>query len=243
MRQQVRQNFNQSEKKADKYGILPWHNQPGFWARLFGETVFSIEPENILIHRSKSNITINYTDMESIECNKKYIHIKTSDNQLYNIKVGNNASDIAELILKLASENNEYNSFMNVEKVLLELGFAYFQKAFVYRANSYNRAINILLKTSLDNNFSEVNFKPTNDKVKISYQYSGKQKYIMEISKAKYENLIIDIKKLSNIKDGKTNQVIESTIKFKNIDVKLQIIPTENGEETILYFNNIKEQK
>ena len=237
MLQIINQNFNQSEKKADNFGALPWKNQPDFWARLFGESTFTIDYENIIIHKSKSEIKISFDQIESLEQQKRYINIKTTDGKYFKIKAGVNADEVANLVFRLANEYNEFMNFMKEEKMLPQIGFAYFIKAFVYRGNPYLRAVEILLKTALDNDFTEVKFEPNKENsVVVSYRFNNKLRMITEISYEKYQNFLEKALVLAGVEVSEKN-VIESVFDFNNQEVGLQISSTDYGAKTSFYFH------
>ena len=87
MIEQNTQNTNQIDNNKDDFGLLPWDCEPGFFARLLGYSIFSIDNENLLIHNKNNKIKLDYVDVESIECEGNNIHIKTSSNKEFNIKL------------------------------------------------------------------------------------------------------------------------------------------------------------
>lgn len=232
MLQRINQNFNQSEKIADNFGNLPWENKPGFWARLLGENAFTIDYENIIIHKTKNDIKISFDEMEAIECQKKIIYIKTTNNGDFSFKAGEKSSDIANLIFRLANELNEFKSFMKVEKVLPQIGFAYFIKAFAYRGNPYKRAIDILMKTQKDSSFPYIIFEPDKDSVKVSYRLNEKNRFCFELSKFKYENFINQAKNLAGCNAEIINEPQKGSFKFNDSAIWLYFYPSESGEIT-----------
>ena len=215
---------------TDNFGLLPWDYEPGFIARLFGCKPFSIDNENILFNVNDSEVKLGYEMIDSIECDGDKIHIKDSSNNDYLLKVKKISQSVCDILLRLSKELNEYKSFMNVDKIVPELGFAYFQKAFNYRGNPYVRAVEILLKTAVDNEFTDIHFEPTDNKVKVSYRLKGKLKYCIELSKDKYEHFIARAKYLANCNNQITNQAQEGSFRFNNSDIRLSTFPTDFGE-------------
>ncbi len=230
MLEQINQNITKSEYKSDTFGLLPWNYEPGFFARLFGEKPFEIDAEHLILHIDKNEQKISYGEIDAIECLKQTIHIKTVDNKDLYFKAGNQAVEISSLILRLAREYNEFQSFMKVDKVVPQLGFAYFLKSFSYRGNPYVRAVEILIKTAIDNEFSDLHFEPTDNNVKISYRMSGKLRYSVELSMFNYEHFIARLKYLSGCNNQIANKAQEGAFRFNNIDIRLSTFPTDFGE-------------
>ena len=228
--EQINQNISKSEIKADNFGILPWSCEPGFFARIFGQKPFVVDAENIVFYADKKQLNLPYSEIEAIECSGSIIHIKAVDNKDYSFKAGKEAPDISSLILRLAKEVNEYQSFMKVDKVVPQLGFAYFLKAFTYRGNPFVRAVEILLKTAVDNNFSDIHFEPAESSVKVSYRMAGKLRYCCEMSKANYEHFIARAKYLAGCDNQLTNKAQEGAFRFMNIDIRLSTFPADLGE-------------
>ena len=228
--EQINQNISKSDIKSDNFGILPWSYEPGFFSRLFGQKSFVVDAEDITFYADKSEVKLTYGEIEAIECSGNSVHIKTNDNKDYLIKAGNNAADVSNLILRLAREYNEYQSFMKVDKIVPQLGFAYFLKAFGYRGNPYVRAVEILLKTAVDNNFSDLHFEPAEASVKVSYRMSGKLRYCFELTKNNYEHFIARAKYLAGCDNQTNNKAQEGAFRFLNIDIRLSTFPTDLGE-------------
>ena len=224
--EQINQNISKSEIKSDNFGILPWSYEPGFFARILGYKPFSVDSEQIVFSVKNNELKLPYNEIDAIECSGNSIHIKTNDSKDYLIKAGKEAPDISSLILRLAKEVNEYQSFMKVDKVVPQLGFAYFLKAFSYRGNPFVRSVEILLKTAVDNNFSDIHFEP----VKVSYRMAGKLRYCCEMSKINYEHFIARAKYLAGCDNQLTNKAQEGAFRFLNIDIRLSTFPADLGE-------------
>ncbi len=230
MTEQTSQNNYRTEIIKDDFGLLPWDYEPNFFARLLGCAPFSIDNEKLIIKENNTEVKLAYDEIESISCEDNKIHIKTSSNHDYDLKARNIASNVSNLILRLSQELNEYKSIMKVDKVVPELGFAYSQKAFSYRGNPYVRAVEILLKTAIDNEFSDIHFEPTNNKVKMSYRLKGNLKYSLELTKDNYEHFIARVKYLAGCNSQISDKAQEGAFRFNNTDIRLSIFPTDFGE-------------
>lgn len=227
--QVINQNITNAENIPDNFGILPWNYEPGFFARLFGQFPFIIDSDYLTLI-SKTEEKLSYNQFESIECQKNIIHIKTIEGKDYYIKAGKKSSEISNLILRLARELNEYQSFMKVDKVVPQLGFAYFIKAFTYRGNPYVKAVEILFKTAVDNNFTDIHFEPIDNKIRVSYRLEGKLKNCFELTKDNYEHFLARTKYLSGCNSQVENKAQEGAFKYNNSDIRFSTFPTDFGE-------------
>ncbi|MBQ2591712.1 MAG: Flp pilus assembly complex ATPase component TadA [Candidatus Riflebacteria bacterium] len=228
--EQINQNISKSEIKADNFGILPWTYEPGFFSRLFGQKPYVVDAENIVFYSEKKEVNLPYSEIEAIECSDNVIHIKAVENKDYSFKAGKEAADVSNLILRLAREYNEYKSLMNIDKIVTQLGFAYFLKSFSYRGNPFVRAVEILLKTAVDNNFSDIHFEPAENSIKVSYRISGKLRYGLELSKVNYEHFIARVKYLAGCDNQLNNKPQEGAFRFVNTDIRFSTFPTDLGE-------------
>ena len=228
--EQINQNISKSEIKADNFGILPWCYEPGFFSRLFGQKPFVVDADNLTFFAEKKELKLSYSEIEAIECSGSIIHIKAADNKDYSFKAGKDAPEVSNLILRLAREYNEYTSFMKVDKIVPQLGFAYFLKSFGYRGNPFVRSVEILLKTAVDNNFTDIHFEPAEKNIKVSYRIAGKLRYCLELAKSNYEHFIARVKYLAGCDNQLNNKAQEGAFRFLNTDIRFSTFPTDLGE-------------
>lgn len=222
---------------TDGFGILPWNFEPGFWQKLFGYSAFTIEADFLLYEHEKKEEKLDYSDITSIESANNKILIKASNDRQITIKAGKASETITNLLLLLSHETNEFRSFMKVDGVMPELGFAYFKKVFANRANPYVRAADVLLKTAIDNGFSDIHFEPdTEEQVRISYRNKGKLKQIVRIPLDHYSHLIARLKFMAGCHSHIENEVQEGAFHSGNTDVRLSVFPTDLGERVSMRF-------
>lgn len=101
-----------------------------------------------------------------------------------------------------------------------------------------SKAIDIILKHSIDAGASDVHIDPMSDSVRIRYRVDGVLKTAISLSKEIHNALIARIKILSNLKidenripqDGR----FHSKIKNKEVDFRVSILPTVNGEKVVM---------
>ncbi len=101
-----------------------------------------------------------------------------------------------------------------------------------------SKAIDIILKHSIEAGASDIHVDPMSDSVRIRYRVDGELKTAISLSKEIHNALVARIKILSNLKidenripqDGR----FHSTINNKEVDFRVSILPTVNGEKVVM---------
>ncbi len=100
------------------------------------------------------------------------------------------------------------------------------------------KMMQVILESGITTNVSDIHFEPQSDKVLVRFRTDGVLRDVVEITKSQYENVLNYIKVQSGIPLDKHFSALDGVMQVKRdkraIDVRVSIVPTVEGEKTVL---------
>ncbi len=212
---------------------LPVSFEPGFWGRLTGEIGFTVSADEISWENSNRLQKLLLKNIVETEASENGFSLTDKDNLHYSFKCGNEARLYSTLINRLCNELFCHENKIGSSNISIEEGYKHFLNVFSYIGNPYVKAVEVLLKTAIDNNFSDIHFEPAkNEIVRVSYRTSGKLNYLSDLKQDDYSHFLARIKYLAGCHSHSENIAQEGAFRFCDSDLRLSTFPTDLGERT-----------
>lgn len=212
---------------------LPISFEPSFWGRLKGESGFSVGADEISWEDAKGKQKLFLKNIVETEVSSNSFSLIDKDNQRYFFKCGSKSNFYLGLVNRLCNEIFCHENKITNSNISIDEGYKQFLDSFSYIGNPYVKAVEILLKTAIDNNFSDIHFEPAkNEIVRVSYRNSGKLNYLSDLKQNDYSHFLARIKYLAGCHSHSENIAQEGAFHFCDSDLRLSTFPTDLGERT-----------
>ncbi|HNX76507.1 MAG TPA: ATPase, T2SS/T4P/T4SS family [Candidatus Rifleibacterium sp.] len=221
---------------SDGFGLMPVCYQPGPLKKLFGHTSFRLDAEGIAVGAGSSPREIAWANVASVgnEAGKVFLHLRTGSPVV--LKCGAGAGRVAALAARLLGEYDEFHLVYDQPGPLsVANGMAIFSRCLNFRGLPYVRAVDVLLKTAADNNFTDVHLEPVSSgQVKVTFRLAGEVRPALELSHADHARVTARLKHLAGCLSHVTDTAQEGAFRQGSFSVRISTFPASGGERVSL---------